>query len=286
MDKLKLEDFICGAAHCHKIPKPGDKIYSCSACSDGHQYRCENCSINVCHYHTHGGRESALKFDPKLTKLVLEHFTPPCNESQKREYFCSNSMNGCQEEFLAQKAHEKSCIYQKIPCPSLNCKEVIAFKDVDDHMEQSHKMLKINKEMNFKGTLKDWPESHLLICCLSSYDQKFFPQIFVKDKNLHFKVIMLDHQVNTIPFDVNMTFFLEDGKNISMKNRVYPVTENGKKAEFSKVSLEHITQYFDSKSMELKCQPKINFCLKIINEKMDEIAKDKNENVESGNLFI
>ena len=39
--------------------------------------------------------------------------------------------------------------------------------------------------------------------------------------------------------------------------------------------------------MEMKCQPKIDFCLKIVNEKMDEIAKDKNTNVESGkNLKI
>ena len=96
---------------------------------------------------------------------------------------------------------------------------------------------------------------------------------------------MLDHQVNTILFDVTMTFFLEDGKNILMKDRIYPVNENGKEAEFSKVSLEKITEYFDTKSMELKCQPKIDFCLKIVNEKMDEIAKDKNANVESGNLF-
>merc|ERR1711894_517284 len=87
---------------------------------------------------------------------------------------------------------------------------------------------------------------------------------------------------NAIPFEVNVTFFLEDGRNISMKDHVYPVTENDKETEFSKVSLEKITKYFDAKSMELKCQPKIDFCLKIVNEKMDEIAKDKNENVESG----
>ena len=182
----------------------------------------------------------------------------------------------------AQKAHEKSCIYQEVPCPSVNCEEVIAFKDVDNHMEQSHKMLKVNKEWNFEGTEKDLNE---IICCLSSYDQKFYPQVFVLDKDLYFRVIMLSHQVNAIPFDVNMTFFLEDGKNISMKNRVYPLTENEKrKRNFSKVFIGQITEYFDSKSMELKRQPKIDFCLKIVNEKMDEIAKEKNQNVESGNL--
>ena len=96
---------------------------------------------------------------------------------------------------------------------------------------------------------------------------------------------MLDQQVNTIPFDINMTFFLENGRNISMKDHVFSVTENDKENKFSKVSLDKITEYFDAKSMELKYQPKIDFCLKIVNEKLDEIAKDKNQNVESGNIL-
>ena len=226
-----------------------------------------------------------MEFEPDLTKLVSEHFTLACvcDENQKCNYFCSNSKNGCEEEFLALKAHKKSCIYQQVPCPSMNCKEVIIFKDVNDHMEQSHKLTKVVKEWNFEGTKEDLNE---IICSLSTYDQKFFPQVFVKDKNLHFKVIMLDHEVNTIPFDVTMTFFLEDGKNILMKDRVFPVTDNDKEQDFSILSLKKATEYFDAKSLEKKCQPKIDFCLKIVNEKMDEIAKDKTEKVESGNTLV
>ena len=293
MDKVKLEDLKCSSAWpahpsygaCGKIPNPGDKIYNCSTCCskiyEGHKYsyRCETCFNTKNKDHNHGGSRITLVFEPILTKLVSEHFIPPSNESQKCEYFCANSKNGCEEEFLAQKAHEISCIYQGISCPTVNCKEVIIFMDVDNHMEQSHTMLKVNKEWNFKGTEKDLNET---ICCLSSYNKKFFPQVFVKDKNLHFKVIILDHQVNAIPFDVAMTFFLENGKNILMKDSVYPVTENDKKQDFSIVSLKKVTEYFDSKSMKMKCQPKIDFCLKIVNEKMDEIAKDKNAAVESG----
>ena len=40
MDEVKLEDFKCG--NCEKIPKPGDKIYICSACTP-REYRCQNC---------------------------------------------------------------------------------------------------------------------------------------------------------------------------------------------------------------------------------------------------
>ena len=376
-----LEDFKCRNLPCKYVPKPGDNIYICSGCTIGKHFRCEKCFREIQNCHEHDSKVSMLKFDPILTKLVWEHFTPPCNEDseeklraereafekssqqehqvnlkqakekhaqeiktvvdklntqisnvnklktlgrnlkeknekyekevgektneieklkeelkkaqeslaqkisapcnkgQKREYFCSNSNKGCQEEFLTLKAHEKSCIFQEVPCPSVICKEVVTLKDVNDHMEQSHKMLKVNKEWNFEGAQKELNE---IICCLSSYDQKFFPQVNVVDENLYFKVIMLGHQDNVIPFDVNMTFFLEDGKNILMKDRVYPVTENDKENNFLKVSLEKITQYYDAKSMELKCQPKIDFCLKIVNEKMDEIAKAKNENVESG----
>ena len=294
MDKVKLEDFKCISGYrdenmnvaCGKIPNPGDKIYSCHECPQRYKYRCETCFTKN-GGHSHFGREKiTLTFEPLLTKLVSEHFTLACvcDENQKCNYFCSNSKNGCIEEFLVLKAHKKSCIYQQVPCPSMNCKEVIIFKDVNDHMEQSHKLSKVNKEWNFEGAKEDLNE---IICSVSSYDQKFFPQVFVKDKNLHFKVIMLDHEVSTIPFDVTMTFFLEDGKNILMKDRVFPVTDNDKKQDFSILSLKKATEYFDAKSLGKKCQPKIDFCLKIVNEKMDEIAKDKNTNVESGkNLKI
>ena len=143
-------------------------------------------------------------------------------------------------------------------------------------------MLKVDEHWHFSGIGKDLDE---IICCLSSYDQKFFPQVYVEDGDLHFKVILLGQQVNAIPFDVSMTFFLEDGKNISMIDRVYPITENDKETEFTKVSLNKITKYLDTTSMEMKCRPKFFFCLKIVNEKMDKIAKEKNANVESGNFF-
>ena len=287
MDKVKLEDLKC--SYCFRIPKPGDKIYSCSVCSDSaiaikRARACEVCFNTFGKNHKHAGAMVTISLDTIVTKFLATYdFTPPSDESQKREYLCSNSKNGCEEEFLAQKAHEKSCIYQEVACPSVECKEVVIFMDVDDHMEQSHKMVKVNKEWNFKGTKKDLNET---ICCLSSYKQKFFPQVFVKDKHLYFKVIMLDQEVNTVPFDVNMTFFLQNGKNILMKDRVFSVTENDKENKFSKVELEKITEYFDTKSMELTCQLEIEFCLKIVNEKLDEIAKDKKENENLGKSFF
>ena len=114
MDRVKLEEFKCSNYYtgaegptnyggCGKIPSPGDKIYSCSLCPEDYKYRCETCFNTKNGGHHHGyTRLNSLAFEPTLTKLVSEHFTTPsCDESQKCDYFCSNSKNGCQEEFLA-----------------------------------------------------------------------------------------------------------------------------------------------------------------------------------------
>ena len=73
-----------------------------------------------------------------------------------------------------------------------------------------------------------------------------------------------------------------------MKDSVFSVMQNDKENNFLNVSLDKITQYLDAKhmSLELKCQSKIDFCLKIVNEKLDEIDKDKKANVESGKKLI
>ena len=117
MDKVKLDNFKCSNfftgyplsyGACGKIPNPGDKIYSCFKCPDGHKYRCQTClTQNIAH--NHGSNGSTLAFEPNLTKLVSEYLTLALDESQKCNFFCSNSKNGCEEEFLALRAHDKSC---------------------------------------------------------------------------------------------------------------------------------------------------------------------------------
>ena len=302
MNKLKSKDFACGK--CEKIPKPGDEIYSCSGC-DHKRYRCENCFLeleaemetergyfrkNWMEYvedgHFHGdSHENMMTFDSTLTKLFAEYFSP-------HDGFCANSKYGCRKEFQPLKVHEKSCGYQVIPCPSLDCKDVISFKDVEDHMEQHHKeMLKANKEWKFEGTNEDE-----ITCCLSGYDQKFYAQVEIRNPDkgdyrdednddLYFKVIMVGHQANAIPFGIDMTFFLEGGKTISMKDHVYPITDvpSARDLDLSKVPLKKLR----SRDSSLNGLEKINFCLKIVNDGwMDEIAKDLTEKDESGNNIV
>ena len=267
--KIDFEDLKC--LDCRKLPNPGDKIYVCSNIP-GHsirkfKYKCEPCVLK-------NASCCSIKYqlDISFTKL----FATKSNHSQ-----CNFSGNGCQEEFLAQKAHEKACIYQKVECPTMNCKEVVIFKDVDDHLDQDHEMEKVNKEWNFEGTQEELVQ---VTCCLSKYDRQFYPQFYVKGDHLYFKIIMLGPKESAISFKVYLTFFLENGFQFSLEDRVYPITENDKEEDFSNVMLKKVIEYFDAKTLEYKKQDEIKFTLKVVNEKLDEIAKDKKNSVESGSF--
>ena len=96
------------------------------------------------------------------------------------------------------------------------------------------------------------------------------------------RTLILGFQEEAIPFEVSITFFLENGKNFEFKDNVYPITE-GKDTILNtsiQCHLEKLTKYYDVKIRELKNQPKIDFSLEIISPKLDEIAKD--EHFESG----
>ena len=95
---------MCGHADCWKIPKPGDEIYSCSASYDqGVTYSCRNCYLTSSHYHRHGRGESALKFDPKLTKLVSEHFNPSLSAQEEMETLLQESSEKANSKQAAEK---------------------------------------------------------------------------------------------------------------------------------------------------------------------------------------
>ena len=95
---------------------------------------------------------------------------------------------------------------------------------------------------------------------------------------------MLGPKESAISFKVYLTFFLENGFQFSIEDRVYPITENDKEEDFSIVMLKKVIEYFDAKTLEYKKQDEIIFDLKVVNEKLDEIAKDKKNSVESGSF--
>ena len=141
--------------NCNVFPKLGSKIYICRTCQ---VYKCENCFIDydkhIASYYT--GCNNKIDFDPIITEVwsVLAKSNYKQSVESVNSFICSHSENGCQEEFLAQKAHEKACIYQKVSCPSMDCKESVIFKDMDVHLDQAHKIEKVNDEWNFEGTME------------------------------------------------------------------------------------------------------------------------------------
>merc|ERR1712150_300723 len=132
---------------------------------------------------------------------------------------------------------------------------------------------------NFEGT-KEELFDHFL--CVNAYERQFYPQFKEVNNHLIFRTLMLGFQEEAIPFKVTITFYLENGENFEFKDNVYPITK-GKDSILEtsmQCHLKKLTEYYDAKTREIKNQPKIDFCLKIISPKLDEIAKD--QHFESG----
>ena len=136
-----------------------------------------------------------------------------------------------------------------------------------------------NKELNFEGTKE---ELFGQFFCVNAYNRQYYPQFKEANNCLNIRTLMLGLQEEAIPFKVSITFFLENGENFKMEDKVYPITEGKDSILETSMNchLKKLTKYYDAKTRELKNQPKIDFSLKIISPKLDEIAKD--QHVESG----
>ena len=125
MEKLKTvrDGFFC--QRCEKFPR--DVVFGCADCG---QIYCHECCVDKCIRPS--VCESRIVEDPRLTILLSSFGTHPCNYLK----------NGCHEEIIANmdtlNAHDLSCIFQKVPCPKLDCHEKIIFKDVDQHLKKCH----------------------------------------------------------------------------------------------------------------------------------------------------
>ena len=121
---------------------------------------------------------------------------------------------------------------------------------------------------------------------MNAYDRQFYPQFKEVNNCLNVRTLMLGFQEEAIPFKVSITFFLENGDNLKIEDKVYPITEG--KDSFLETSmnchLKKLTKYYDAKTRRLIIPTKIDFSLKIISPKLDEIAKD--QHFESGIFFF
>ena len=147
-------------------------------------------------------------------------------------------------------------------------------------------MLSLSTEVwDFEGTKEQLLES---FCRLNAYNRQFYPQFQESEAStdiIVFRTVMLGFQEDTIPFQVTVTFYQENDKEITTtKDIVYPITKE--KDSISETStqwyLKKLTEYYDTDTREIKTQSKIMFRMKIISPKLDEIAKD--QHMESGNF--
>ena len=206
---------------------------------------------------------------------------------------CIYSKNGCKKEISADldnlKAHDKSCIYRTVLCPVLICKEAILFKDVNDHLTQVH--LK-NKEITFvtenistwKATKKSLINDKKQLTVYTVYGRQFFPQFYMRENgnHLYFRMIMLGDQIDVTPFKVSITFFFENKNEYYVEDCVYPINQNKSDGDqCTIIPMKKLMEYYDHNTSEYKQQPKIKFSLNIFSPKLDAIAKDKRERIES-----
>ena len=245
----------------------------------------------------------ATCLEPTLT-MITSMFT---------NHLCFMSKNGCSEELDVKKLedHEKYCPFQNVECPVISCTQSIIFYDAQNHMDETHKCLKVDDEWGFRGTQEEMLEK---VCCLSSYSRQFFVQFqqyekkcqgtsrcgghkstayytypcsdcgktIYKGNHIVLRVIMLGHQDEVHSFQATLTYFHANGKKFTTEVDVLPITSGKEDIDsFSAIPMKKLTNYYDVKAGEFKTQL-IKFTLKITNEKLDEIAKDKNANVESG----
>ena len=91
---------------------------------------------------------------------------------------------------------------------------------------------------------------------------------------------MLGHQEDAHSFQAKFTYFHENGKKFAIEVDVLPITSGKEEFDsFTAIPMKKLLNYYDAKAGEYKNQL-IQFTLKITNEKLDEIEKDKNARVE------
>ena len=104
---------------CEKIPKPENPLMRCSSCKE---LLCNECCGRKCPLCRHRSKDSKISTfieETELTKLLSSYKTRPC----------PNFKNGCLDEVSIKsdewKVHDQNCIFQMVPCPKMNWKEIL-----------------------------------------------------------------------------------------------------------------------------------------------------------------
>ena len=117
---------------CDIFPRPDTKVMRCASCKNILCDKCCGTKCPLCQEESKNPKFPTFIEEPELMEVLSGLKTHPC----------INVKNGCLEEISAKldelKAHHQSCIFQTVPCPKMNCKKTIIFKDIDQHLKQGH----------------------------------------------------------------------------------------------------------------------------------------------------
>ena len=155
MEKVDLQvtkafrnKLICD--YCKVFPRPGVKLMRCISC---HSFLCDRDDCCGDFTYIRDRDECPIcKFsndNPKLSTFIMQ------NELMEflagfKTHPCINVKNGCHEDIPNDledhdqscdcdlEDHDQSCIYQMVPCPKMDCEETVIFKNLDDHLKQTH----------------------------------------------------------------------------------------------------------------------------------------------------
>ena len=280
------KNLIC--SYCKTFPiHQGTTIYSCPQCS---LTFCECCKetlegiCNKCRPHNFGYYSTvSLVIDRGSTIIrgLLKYFP------------CKFANNGCKEEpkIIELSTHERICPFRRVTCPYEDCKQVCAFNDftnviekhfITKHMKEKDVIYKNDKVLNFKNSIEYLKNDAIFF--MKTYGRSFFPQFYVKENQLHFWVVGSGDRIESECYEVSIAFCI-NGKWGKPYHDVVQCADIDKKLFKSGecgliFPIKKLTKYLDEKTSEYKHQENVEFQLKIVCEKLEEIAKD--ENVESG----
>ena len=115
-----------------------------------------------------------------------------------------------------------------------------------------------DKELNFEGAKEELFDQFFSV---NAYNRQFYPQFKEVNNCLYVRTLMFGFQEEAIPFKVSITFFLKNGENFEFKDNVYPITKGKNSILETSIQchLKKLTEYYDTKTREIKNQSKIIF---------------------------
>ena len=268
MEGLKKFKRSLSCFKCKKPPRQGTRIYSHARKSTCHEIligceNCQKCDSGV-----------SLFYDPVLTEFV----------SLFKLFNCINLNNGCNEELEAKDldAHERICVFRDVTCPEYPCGDTITFNEIMDHYDIEHGVYTSDNVFDFKGNFEELVHPCYI---LNSYGKPFFLQFRFDEDWLYIWVIGHGDQDEINSFEAYIKVFVNGKLKHSFNDTVKSIDVDRSLLMTGKsgivIPVENLTQYYDVESKQFKNQKFIELQLKIVSEKLDEVAKAQCDNFEN-----